>query len=239
MSKILDIIGTSLNSFRIGTRLVSGIKSLIFDNGFTATINANPTANRVVNLPDASGTIALSSDIPEAIATSTGTSDAGKTVITSSDGILHPSLTGIGKRIVFSTTAPTTNLADTFWREIDSNGFSLENFFWVWDSENSRWLSETVSENVTLSNSDSFLATPKSRQIILRSFSYRIYPTNGQVNQIVGTNIATINQFVTRYGNVTGLDRTFSNEVYIRTQFNGANRTSFSAINLVFQIIRS
>jgi hypothetical protein len=64
MSKILDIIGTSLDSLRIGSRLVSGIKSLIFDNGFTATINANPTANRVINLPDKSGTLAVTSDIP-------------------------------------------------------------------------------------------------------------------------------------------------------------------------------
>jgi hypothetical protein len=61
MAKILDLVGTSLSSLRIGSRLVSGIKSLIFDNGFTTTLNANPTANRVINLPDASGVLALNS----------------------------------------------------------------------------------------------------------------------------------------------------------------------------------
>jgi hypothetical protein len=61
MSKVLDLVGTSLSSLRIGSRFVAGIKSLIFDNGFTTTVNANPTANRVINLPDASGTLSLSS----------------------------------------------------------------------------------------------------------------------------------------------------------------------------------
>lgn len=67
MSKVLDLVGTSLSSLRIGSRLVAGIKSLIFDNGFTTTINANPTANRVINLPDASGTVAF---IPAIVAVS-------------------------------------------------------------------------------------------------------------------------------------------------------------------------
>lgn len=63
MSKILDLIGTSLDSFRVGNRFLSGVKSLIFDNGFTTVINSNPTANRVITIPDNSGTLAFNPSV--------------------------------------------------------------------------------------------------------------------------------------------------------------------------------
>jgi hypothetical protein len=61
MTKISDLIGVSNNIFTIGSRFLSGVKSLVFDNGFKTTLSANPTANRNISLPDLSGTLALSS----------------------------------------------------------------------------------------------------------------------------------------------------------------------------------
>lgn len=58
MSKWLDALGTIATQFQIGIG-GSGLRRLRFKNGFNGDLEWNPTANRLIALPDASGTIAL------------------------------------------------------------------------------------------------------------------------------------------------------------------------------------
>lgn len=58
MSLFSDLLGSTLNIFQIGDR-TSGTKTLRFNNGSLCDLQAAPTANRVLVLPDASGTIAI------------------------------------------------------------------------------------------------------------------------------------------------------------------------------------
>jgi hypothetical protein len=54
--------GTIQNTFNIGDT-TAGTKTLAFTNANTLSLQANPTAARTITLPDASGTVALTSDL--------------------------------------------------------------------------------------------------------------------------------------------------------------------------------
>jgi hypothetical protein len=50
-----DIKGVSSQIFTIGSRLLSGAKTLRFKSAFTSNLTANPTADRTINLPSNKG----------------------------------------------------------------------------------------------------------------------------------------------------------------------------------------
>jgi len=64
MGLFADLIGTTKNALRIGDRS-AGAKQVIFDAGGVAvgTLQMTPTANRLVVIPDATGTVAYVTDL--------------------------------------------------------------------------------------------------------------------------------------------------------------------------------
>jgi hypothetical protein len=62
MPKLPELLGTLATQFQIGIG-GSGLRRLRFRNGFSGDLEWNPTADRVLTLPDSSGTIARLSDI--------------------------------------------------------------------------------------------------------------------------------------------------------------------------------
>jgi hypothetical protein len=57
-----DFEGTRRNEWKIGDD-TAGSKDVVLRNGFDLTLRANPTADRTVTIPDATGTIALTSQL--------------------------------------------------------------------------------------------------------------------------------------------------------------------------------
>jgi hypothetical protein len=64
--------GTNQNTFTIGNG-AAGTKTLALTNGFVTSLQATPTANRAITIPNTSGTIALTSDFTANLPASFGT----------------------------------------------------------------------------------------------------------------------------------------------------------------------
>ena len=58
--------GTILNNYTIGNH-VTGAKTLTFDNGFLGVLSWTPTGAQTITLPDATGTVALTSGLHSAV----------------------------------------------------------------------------------------------------------------------------------------------------------------------------
>jgi hypothetical protein len=102
MTKISDLIGVSNSIFTIGSRFLSGVKSLVFDNGFKTTLSANPTANRNISLPDLSGNLAL---------------DSRKSLVVGSSRNMV--LSDINRFLVCDSSSPITITVPTSFASID------------------------------------------------------------------------------------------------------------------------
>lgn len=79
MSKFLDALGTSMQSFQVGIRQ-AGAKSINFVNNVTGTLTWNPTANRTLTLPDKTDTLAGLTDVQTATGATVGTLSANYTL---------------------------------------------------------------------------------------------------------------------------------------------------------------
>ena len=113
--------------------------SIVFNNmNFTSTISTGtPSANRIYTLPDASGTIALTSDIPSAITLTTTGSSGSSTLIAGVLNVPTYTLSGLGgvptsRTLTINGTAYDLT-ADRSWSvgTVTSVGLSMPSAFTV------------------------------------------------------------------------------------------------------------
>jgi hypothetical protein len=113
-----------------------------------------------------------------AINSSSGSSDANKIIATSSDGFLHPSITGVNKRIIYSQTAPTTNRDTYAWFETDSSNNQINQFPWYWHTTFSAWRSP-IKEYFFAYRNDIDAAVPVGgRRHLILNADWWFYPAN-------------------------------------------------------------
>jgi hypothetical protein len=59
-----DHEGTNQDTWKVGSN-IAGAKSITLRNGFDMVVSGNPSATRAITIPNADGTLALTSDIPD------------------------------------------------------------------------------------------------------------------------------------------------------------------------------
>ena len=163
MPKLPELLGTLATQFQIGIG-GSGLRRLRFRNGFSGDLEWNPTADRVLTLPDSSGTIARLSDI-----TSSGVAAYPLVAVTANktlaltDNLTYQNCTNAS---AITITIPAATFSDNAEIVVARNGAGT--------------VSIAVATNVTLNGAATTVGiTARYKSIVLRRLSANTWVFHG------------------------------------------------------------
>lgn len=151
------------------------------------------------------------------------------------------------RKPVFSASEPgLSDRPNVVWFELDGSGNQIYPFAWIWDSTNSRWVSELqeVRANLNATGVGLIALVIQSKDVYISKVGYRIQPSNNAANEIqIASTVINLSSPVAQNATGIGVENanislTAPTSIYTQVKNNGASVNGNYALALSLFYIR-